>query len=173
MQPFRGGLLVIDGHHNRVLRVRLDGEVSEQIAFGNTVPTGLDVRGPIVYLGEAGPVPHLPETGRVVSFTTHSSTARQVASGARLVVDVEFGARGQLYVLSQGIWDLPNLPENAGLPASPDTGALLRLNRYGSFTRVADGLDRPASVELVGNKAIVVTMTGKVIRIDGLAHRYY
>ena len=168
LQPFRGGFLVTDGHHNRVLRVGLDGKIDELIAFGDVVPTGLDVRGGTIYLGEAGPLPHLPETGKVVSFTTHSHAARTIASGARLIVDVEFGARGELYVLSQGIWDLPNQPDNAGLPASPNTGSLLRLNRSGSFTKVAGPLDRPTSVELIGHTALVVTLTGKVIRIDGI-----
>jgi hypothetical protein len=41
LQAYRGGFLVTDGHHNRVLWVTLDGAVSELIAFGNTVPTGL------------------------------------------------------------------------------------------------------------------------------------
>src|SRR5688500_15925874 len=45
IEPFRGGFLVTDGHHNRVLRVTLDGEVSELIALGNVVPTGLTVAG--------------------------------------------------------------------------------------------------------------------------------
>jgi hypothetical protein len=58
LEPYRGGFLVTDGHHNRVLRVTLDGEVSEVIAFGNTVPTGLAVSGNTVYMAEAGPVPH-------------------------------------------------------------------------------------------------------------------
>jgi hypothetical protein len=44
LDVFRGGFLVTDGHHNRVLRVTRDGDVSELIAFGNTVPTGLAVR---------------------------------------------------------------------------------------------------------------------------------
>ena len=74
---YRGGFLVTDGHHNRVLRVTLDGEVSERIAFGNIVPTGLAVRGSKVYMAEAGPVPHLPEDGKVVSFRHKSSTATQ------------------------------------------------------------------------------------------------
>ena len=45
MEPYRGGFLVTDGHHNRVYRVTLDGTVSELIAFGDIVPTGLAVRG--------------------------------------------------------------------------------------------------------------------------------
>src|SRR4029450_12792309 len=41
MEPFRGGFLVTDGHHNRVYRVALDGAVSELLQLGNVVPTGL------------------------------------------------------------------------------------------------------------------------------------
>ena len=33
IEPLRGGLLVTDGHHNRVLRVTLDGEITGMIAF--------------------------------------------------------------------------------------------------------------------------------------------
>ena len=68
LQTYRGGFLVTDGHHNRVLRVTLDGEVTELIAFGDIVPTGLAVWGNTVYMAEAGPVPHLPaeRQGRVV-----------------------------------------------------------------------------------------------------------
>jgi sugar lactone lactonase YvrE len=65
-QTYRGGFLVTDGHHNRVLRVTLDGEVTELIQFDNIVPTGLAVRGNTVYMAEAGPVPHLPQNGKVV-----------------------------------------------------------------------------------------------------------
>jgi hypothetical protein len=55
LQPFRGGFLVTDGHHNRVLRVTLDGEISELIGFNNIVPTGLAVAGNTIYMAEAGP----------------------------------------------------------------------------------------------------------------------
>ena len=52
IESFRGGFLVTDGHHNRVLSVSRDGEITELIAFGNVVPTGhrrlgeLDLRRP-------------------------------------------------------------------------------------------------------------------------------
>src|SRR5262245_11876237 len=68
LQTYRGGFLVTDGHHNRVLGVTLDGEITEVIAFGNVVPTGLAVSGHTVYMAEAGPVPHRPEDGKVVAF---------------------------------------------------------------------------------------------------------
>src|SRR5205809_5432877 len=102
LQTYRGGFLVTDGHLNRVLRVTLDGEVTVLIAFDNIVPTGLEVRGNTIYMAEAGPVPHLPEDGKVVAFGPRSPTATVVASGARLLVDVEFGPGHLLYALSQG-----------------------------------------------------------------------
>src|SRR4030095_8007335 len=64
LQTYRGGVLVTDGHLKRVLRVTLDGEITVLIAFGNIVPTGLEVRGNTVYMAEAGPVPHLPQNGQ-------------------------------------------------------------------------------------------------------------
>ena len=158
LQIYRRGFLVTDGHHNRVLRVTLDGEVAEMIAFDNIVPTGLAVSGNTVYMAEAGPVPHLPEDGKVVAFRPKSSTATEVASGASLLVDVEFGRGRRLYVLSQG--DFPvDSPE--GSPALPNTGALLKVNGDGTFTVITDGLDRPTSLEFIGTTAYVVTLTGE------------
>ena len=81
LQAYRGRLLVTDGHHNRVLRVTRDGQITELRAFGNIVPTGLDVRGRTIYMAEAGPVPHLPEDGKVVAFRPRSPTVRDVAVG--------------------------------------------------------------------------------------------
>jgi hypothetical protein len=167
LQKFRGGLLVTDGHHNRVLQVLLDGTVSEVIAFGNVVPTGLAARGKTVYMAEAGPVPHLPEDGRVVRFHPGSSTSAEVASGGRLLVDVEFGGRS-LFALAQGVFPVGN-PE--GSPAAPDTGQLLKVNDNGSFAVAVDGLDRPTSVEIIRNTAYVITFDGEIWTIDGVSGR--
>src|SRR5258705_2239777 len=90
LETYRGGFLVTDGHHNRVLRVTLDGEVTELIAFDNIVPTGLAVKRNTVYMAEAGPVPHLPQNDRAESFRPKSSTAPECASGAPLLVDAAF-----------------------------------------------------------------------------------
>jgi hypothetical protein len=132
-EPYRGGFLVTDGHHNRVYRVALDGAVTELIAFDNIVPTGLAVRGNTIYMAEAGPVPHLPEDGKVVSFGPKSATATEVASGSPLLVDVEFGRGHTLYALSQGIGS----GDPAGSPALR-TPALVKANRDGTFTVVTD-----------------------------------
>jgi hypothetical protein len=177
LQTYRGGFLVTDGHHNRVYRVTLDGDVTEMIAFGNIVPTGLAVSGKTIYMAEAGPVPHEPEDGKVVSFGPKSSAAKQVASGARLLVDVEFGRRADLgrrrdlFALSQGAF-------GGGPPASPalaNTGSLVKVKGNGTFRVVADGLDRPTSVEFIKNRghrrAYVVTLTGEIWKVKNVFGR--
>ena len=164
LETYRGGFLVTDGHHNRVLRVTLDGEITELITFGNIVPTGLAVSGNTIYMAEAGPVPHLPENGKVVSFGPKRPTATEVASGARLLVDVEFGHGHTLYALSQGV----HSSGIEGGPADPDTGALVKVNRDGTFAVIVDGLDRPTSLEFIGNTAYVVTLTGEIWKIEGI-----
>ena len=163
LQTYRGGFLVSDGHHNRVLHVTLDGEVTEFFAFENIVPTGLAVRGNQVYVAQAGPVPHLPEDGKVVVIASNSLAAAEVASGAPLLVDVEFGRGRRLYALSQG--DFP--PDGRdGFPALPDTGALVEVNADGTFTVLVDGLNQPTSLEFIGNTAYVVNLAGEILRID-------
>jgi hypothetical protein len=165
LQAYRGGLLVTDGHHNRVLVVTRDGQVSVLIAFGNIVPTGLEVWGRTIYLAQAGPVPHLPEDGKVVAFRSRSSTAREVAAGGRLLVDVELGGGHRLYALSQGVFP-PGNPE--GSPAEPNTGALVKANRDGTFTVLVDGLNQPTSLEFIKNTAYVVTLSGEIWKIKGI-----
>ena len=172
LQEFRGGLLVTDGHHNRVLHVTRDGDISQLAAFGNIVPTGLAVQRRNIYMGQAGPIPHYPQDGKVVTFTPRSP-ATQIASGASLIVDVEFGPGCRLYALSQGIWDLPPTPENEGAPASPNTGRLLRVTRHGNLTPIAQGLDRPTSLEFIGDTAYVITLTGKVLKIHNAGKPHF
>jgi hypothetical protein len=166
LERYRGGFLVTDGHHNRVLRVTLGGEVTEFRTFDNIVPTGLEKWGNTVLLAEAGPVPHLPENGKVVSFGPKSTTVSEVASGAPLLVDVEFGLGRRLYALSQGEFPVGAEP---GTPALPNTGALVAVNGDGTFTVVADTLDRPTSLEFVGNTAYVITLGGEIWKIEGVS----
>jgi hypothetical protein len=170
IEPFRGGFLVTDGHHNRVLRVTLDGAITQVIAFGDIVPTGLAVRGNTIYVAEAGPIPHLPETSKVMSFTPESATATQVASGAGLnkiglLVDVEFGRGNALYALAQGFWNGPF----EGTPAQPNTGALVKVDPNGTFTVIVEGLNQPTSVEIIKNTAYVVTLSGEVRTIENIS----
>ena len=124
-QAFQGGFLVTDGHLNRMLRVTLDGDISVIRAFDNIVPVGLETWGNTIYMAEAGPLPHLPADGKIVSFTPQSSTVTEVAAGGPLLVDVERGSGTTLYGLAQGTWPPGTF---AGNPALPNTGQLLRVN---------------------------------------------
>jgi hypothetical protein len=169
LETYRGGFLVADGHHNRVLRVTLDGEVTEFLAFDNIVPTGLAVSGNRVYMAEAGPVPHLPEDGKVVWFGPKSPIVTEVASGAPLLVDVEFGRGRTLFALSQGTFG----GGPAGAPALPNTGSLVEVNSDGTFSVVTDALNLPTSLEVIGNTAYVVTLTGEIWKIDGISDPPY
>jgi hypothetical protein len=165
MQPVTEGLLVTDGHHNRVLRATLAGEVTELIAFENVVPTGLAVSEDSVYRAEAGPVPHDPATGKVVRFGIDAPVVTDVASGYSLLVDVEFGPGGLLYALSQG--DSPG-DVSPGEPAKPTSGKLLRVNENGTFSVLVDALDLPTSLEFLDDTAFVTTLNGEVWRIEGI-----
>ncbi len=164
IQTYRGGFLVTDGHLNRVLHVTTDGKITLFRQFDDIVPTGLAVRGDLVYMSEAGPVPHLPENGKVVSFSRNSPTITNVASGAPLLVDVEFGRGQALFALSQGSFS--GGPE--GSPALPNTGSLVRVNADGTFSVIADKLDRPTSLEIIGNTAYIVTLGGEIWTIDNI-----
>ena len=164
LEPYRGGFLVTDGHHNRVYYVTLDGEVTEFLAFPNIVPTGLAVSGNTIFMAQAGPVPHLPEDGKVVAFGPDLAVV-EVASGAALLVDVEFGRGRRLYALSQG--DFPP-GQRDGFPALPNTGALVEVNDDGTLTVVVDGLNQPTSVDFIGNTAYVVNLAGEVWKIENV-----
>jgi sugar lactone lactonase YvrE len=163
MERYRGGFLVTDGHHNRVLRVRLSGQISEVMTFANVVPTGLAIRGRKVYVSQAGPVPHEPQNGKIVSFRlkSESPTVHEVASGARLLTDVQFRG-GTLYGLSQGVFPAGGQP---GSPAMPNTGSLVRVKADGTFKVVVTGLNQPTSLEFIGDTGFVVTLGGEIWKI--------
>jgi len=169
IEPYRGGLLVTDGHLNRVLHVTLDGEITEFMTFDNIVPTGLEVQGNTIYMAEAGPSPHFPEDGRVVAFAPGSTAATEVAAGAPLLVDVERGRGETLFALAQGDWD----GEMPGDPALHDTGSLVRVEGDGTFSEVLGELDQPTSLELVGNTAYVVTLPGEIWAIENTSAAPY
>jgi len=167
IQTYKNGFIVTDGHHNRVLQVGTDGKITELVAFDNVVPTGLALQGHTVYLGKAGPIPHLPEDSKVFSFTMQSLMPRQLASGAGLenvglLVDVEFGPGGALFGILQGYWDGPW----DGAPAEPNTGALVKVNADGTFTILKEGLNQPTSLEIMGTTAYVVGLAGEVWTLE-------
>ena len=119
-------------------------------------------------MSEAGPVPHVPATGKVVSFPLNAPRpqAHDVASGFSLLVDVESGPDGALYALSQG--DSPGDVPPA-TPAKPDSGRLLLVNRNGSFSVLVDKLDLPTSLDFVGDTAFVTKLNGEIWKITNVS----
>ena len=119
-------------------------------------------------------MPHLPENGKVVSFSGNSfsstsSAVTNVASGAPLMVDVEFGRGQTLFALSQG----PGSGAPEGSPALPNAGSLVKVNADGTLSVIADELDRPTSFEIIGNTAYIVTLGGEVWTVDNIADPPY
>jgi hypothetical protein len=169
MEPFRGGFLVSDGHHNRVLWISPTGIVSEFKALDNIVPTGLEVHGKTVYMAQAGELPHDPEDGSaVVAIDAQSGSVQHVGSGAPLLVDVEFGLGRSLYALAQGEWN-GYFGTDPGTPADPDGGSLSRINPDGSFTEIAGELNLPTSMEFIGNAAFIVNLAGEIWVIEDVS----
>jgi hypothetical protein len=117
-------------------------------------------------LAQAGPVPHLPEDGKIVTIRPQSGTVTEVGSGAPLLVDVEFGRGRRLYALSQG--DFPE-DELDGRPALPNTGSLVEVEADGTFTVIVEGLNQPTSLEFIGNTAYVVSLAGVIVKIDNVS----
>lgn len=164
LETYRGKLLVTDGHHNRVLSVTRQGEIRVFRAFDNIVPTGLAVDSHTVYMGQAGAAPHAAADGKVVAFGPGWGEAGTVASGAPLLVDVEFGGGRKLYVLAQGTWD----GAFPGSPALPNTGALMRIGGFGNLVEVMGELNLPTSLEIIGADAYIVTLAGEIWKLEGV-----
>ena len=59
-------------------------------------------------------------------------------------------------------------PGPEGSPALPNTGALVKVNRDGTFTVVIDRLNQPTSLEFIGKTAYVVTLGGEIWKIKGV-----
>ena len=167
LEQYRGGFLVTDGHHNRVLRVTRAGDISETMAFGNIVPTGLEVHGRTIHMGEAGPIPHLPPDGKVVRFTPKSA-ATELASGASLIVDVEPGSVASYMPCHKesGTCRRPPRTRARRHPRTREASAGHEGRKLHARRRGA----RPADVPRLHrqDRAFVVTLTGKVLAIDHL-----
>jgi hypothetical protein len=56
-----------------------------------------------------------------------------------------------------------------GTPADADTGSLVRARADGTLSEVAAPLDRPTSLEIIGNTAYIVTLDGEIWTVDDVA----
>ena len=100
----------------------------------------------------------------MVAFGPQASTATEVASGAPLSSMWNLAPVVVSTLSHRGIFGRP-----WGSPALPNTGALVEVNGDGTFTIITDGLDRPTSLEFIGNTAYVVTFSGEIWNIKGVS----
>jgi DNA-binding beta-propeller fold protein YncE len=77
IEPYRGGFLVTDGHHNRVLRVTRDGHVSVFMAFDNIVPTGLARSGNTMYLARGNATERSASDPRCLAVANRAGAANR------------------------------------------------------------------------------------------------
>jgi hypothetical protein len=138
---------------------------------------------PVADIG-AWAIAHPPATEFVV--TTGVQYALQKFRGAFLITDghhnrvlrvtrtgaiSELRAFGNIVPTGLDPWqpDLHGRGRPRPAPAGERQGRAvhaLRVKKNGTFVSVVEGLDQPTSVDFIGNTAFVVTLTGKVIRID-------
>ena len=102
-----------------------------------------------------------------MTITPQSGTVTEVASGAPLLVDVEFGRGRSLYALSQGVFPEG---ERDGFPALPNTGTLVEVNPDGTMTVLVQRLNQPTSLEFIGNTAYVVNLAGEIWKIEDVSN---
>ena len=167
-----GVFYVVDGNHNRLIRATVDGDVSEVVEFpGHPVSTGIaqGETGPftIAYLG---PGPFLPEAGKVVTVGAGGGAITEIASGASMLTDVEFGPGGQLYALQ-----FNDTVEAGEQVFAPGTGKIMTVNGDGTLSPLVVGLTFTTGMYFDGDTAFVVndglnaTGTGQVWRIDNFS----
>ncbi len=160
------GFYVSDGNHNRIYFVALDGEVTEVIAWGNTVPTGLALgEDGTLYVAEIGPVPHTPEEGRIIAVDVEAGESEVLASGISYLIGLAFGEDGTLYAVSMG--DEPD--ENTMAPAVPFSGKLIRVEANGDLTVLVDGFMLTTSLDIADDTAFLVGLSGEVWKVEGVS----
>lgn len=174
MDPWNGGLLVSDTHLGRIIEVSAGGAISEFYAFESTdaVPLGIETSGDEVLVCTPGPIPHAPESSVVYevrdgSHTNVAAWGPDYRGSTAVIMDIEHGADDRLFAVLQGVWSLEPTAENEGLPADATTGELVVVDD-GEFRTLATGLDQPTAVEVIDDRAFVVTLTGTIVRVDGI-----
>lgn len=159
------GFYVSDGNHNRIYFVALDGEITEVAGYGNIVPTGLGINDGMLYMTEIGPYPHAPEEGKVSTVDTESGETEVIASGYAYLIDIAWTEDGTAYVLSMG----NEVDETVQAPAFPFTGKLLRLEDDNTLTVLVDGFNLVTSLDISGDDAYIVGLTGEAWKVEGVS----
>ena len=150
-----------------MLYVTLDGRITVFQEFGNIVPTGISIAGAGVLMAEAGAVPASAarREGGVVAAALRREHRVRVGRAA-LGRCLSSAAEENSTRCHKGCSRLVRRQRHRRLP---NTGSLVQAQWNGTFRTVAEDLDVPTSVELIGDNAYVVTLNGEIwkIKLDG------
>jgi hypothetical protein len=176
-----GTYYVIDSARNSIERLQADGRKSTLMTFrrmaeaatglrrlsptefaeGNSyevdaVPTGIALRDGRLYIALFGGFPFLAGAGKIVSLpeADHPLKPQLDVEGLNAPVSIAFDNDGEMLVLEHGTYD-----QKGGFQKG--SGRLLRLNKMtGDRTILLDGLTRPVSVLVWGERGLVVSELG-------------
>ena len=99
----------------------------------------------------------------MLALSAKLKTGLELASDGPLLVDVEFGCGGRIYALAQGQFPEGNPP---GSPALPNTGSLVEMDTEGRLSKLLGEVNLPTSLELIGDTAYIVSLSGDIWRVD-------
>jgi sugar lactone lactonase YvrE len=173
MDVRNGVFYVVDGNHNRMMRITTTGDIEEVTEFPNhPVSTGMDFAADgtarVAYLGQG---PFFPQDGKVVSVNINTGAITELASGASMLTDVEFGPAGQLYALQFNDTSNATSEEDA---FGPFKGNILRVNPDGTLTKLVTGLTFTTFLEFDGDTAYIsnfaiVPGMGEIVKIENFS----
>lgn len=169
MQVRNGAFYVVDGNHNRLMRVTTGGSITEVVEFpDHPVSTGIDFGSDgLAYVSLLGLGPFTPEDGKVVSVNLSSGAITEKASGASMLTDVEFGPGNQLYAVQFNDTTAGEFPA-----FGPFSGKILKVNADGTLTPVVVGLSFATFLAFDGNTAYVVNFgvaEGEIVKIENFS----
>lgn len=167
-------LYATEPNHQEVDRIALDGTITRVIDLSTHFappnwkgPTGITYHGGL-YIATLGTFPVKPGTEGIYKIIPGGQLSA-VASGLTALLGVAFDPRGRLYAL-----ETVTVPGNPG-PNGANTGQVVCINRNGTLTKVASGLNFPTGMTFgphgdlyVSNNGFGVPTpgSGQVVRID-------
>jgi hypothetical protein len=170
MDVLNNTFYVVDGNHNRLLRVTTGGTIQEITEFpDHPVSTGIDFApSGVPYVGLLGQGPFAPEDGKVVSVDLGDGEITEHASGVSMITDVEFATGGQLYALSFNDTTAGEFPA-----FGPFTGSIQKVNADGTMSPVVTGLSFATHLTFDEDTAYVVnwgvTSMGEIVKIENFS----
>jgi hypothetical protein len=165
-----GAFYVVDGNQNQIMRITTGGSITRIATFdGHPVSTGItfpESGGPF-YVSYLGQGPFLPANGKVVTVPASGGAPTEIASGASMLTDVQFGPDGELYALQF------NDTVAAGEAFfAPGTGRVLLVNDDGTFSPIVTGLSFATAMTFDDDTAYISNFgigPGSIIKVENFS----